>query len=69
MNTTNPNVSGTMGSVPNKPKTKIRGVRIDDELWESAQAVAADNNETVSDMVRRDLERDVKAHARKKAKA
>jgi predicted HicB family RNase H-like nuclease len=37
------------------PKTKIRGVRIDDELWEAAQAKAARRRESVTDVVRRAL--------------
>lgn len=49
-----------MATVPNKPKTKIRAVRVPDELWEAAQAVAADKGESVSDEIRRSLERYVK---------
>jgi len=37
------------------PKTKIRGVRIDDELWLRAQEKAKDRRESVADVVRRAL--------------
>ena len=46
--------------MPNQPRTPIRGIRVPDELWEAAQQVAADKGETVSDEVRRSLERYVK---------
>lgn len=50
----------TMATVPNKPRTKIRGVRIPDDLWEDAQRVAEARGEAVSDEVRAALERYVK---------
>lgn len=53
-----------MASVPNKPRTPIRGVRVPDDLWKEAQKVAAARGETVSDEVRRALERYVKRHSR-----
>ena len=40
-------------SVPNKPRTPARTVRVDDELWEAAQRKASDRNETLSDVIRR----------------
>lgn len=46
--------------MPNKPKTPLRAIRISDELWLAAQAKAADNNESVSDVVRGALEKYVK---------
>lgn len=49
-----------MSTVPNQPKTKIRAVRVPDELWEAAQAVAAKKGESVSDEIRRSLERYVR---------
>jgi predicted HicB family RNase H-like nuclease len=49
-----------MGRVPNQPKTKIRAVRVPDDLWEAAQSVAAERGESVSDEIRRSLERYVK---------
>lgn len=45
-----------MVNVPNKPKTPLRNVRIDDELWHSAKTAAASNGETVSDVIRRSLQ-------------
>lgn len=49
-----------MTLVPNKPKTPLRSFRISDELYAAAQAKAADRGESVSDVVRRALERYVK---------
>lgn len=37
------------------PKTPIRPVRVPDELWQAAQAKAAEKGETVSDAIRRAL--------------
>lgn len=48
--------------MPNKPRTPHRTVRIGDELWHQAQAVAEARGETVSDEVRAGLERYVKRH-------
>jgi antitoxin component of RelBE/YafQ-DinJ toxin-antitoxin module len=45
-------------------ETKIRGVRIDDDLWEAAQAVARQRRESVADAVRRGLLAYVKAAGR-----
>lgn len=56
----------TLRSMPNQPRTPIRGIRIPNELWEAAQQVAADRGETVSDEVRRALERYVKRAQREK---
>lgn len=52
--------SETMAFVPNKPKTPGRLFRIPDELYKAAQAKAAERGETVSDVVRKALERYVK---------
>lgn len=46
--------------MPNQPKTKIRGVRIPDDLWTEAQAVAAERGEDVSSVLRAALTRYVK---------
>lgn len=51
---------GTLIRVPNQPKTKIRGFRIPDELYQAAQARAADEGEDLSKVVRAALERYVK---------
>lgn len=45
-----------MGSVPNKPKTTLRNVRIDDELWSAAQQTAAANGTNVSEVIRTHLQ-------------
>jgi len=36
-------------------ETRNRNVRVDDELWEAAQAKAARRRESVSDVIRRAL--------------
>ncbi|WP_158597324.1 hypothetical protein [Microbacterium telephonicum] len=46
--------------MPNKPRTKIRGVRVPDELWEDAQKIAKARGEDVSAEIRAGLERYVK---------
>ena len=48
-------------NVPNKPKTPLRSLRISDGLWQAAQAKAAERGESVTDVVRRALERYVRA--------
>jgi predicted DNA-binding protein len=42
--------------MPNQPKTPIRGFRIPDELYRAAQAKAADEGRTLTDVVREFLE-------------
>lgn len=44
-----------MGSVPNKPKTPLRNVRVDDQLWVDAQKVAAEQDTNVSEVIRQAL--------------
>lgn len=48
--------------VPNQPATPKHGVRVSDRLWEAAKRAARDNGETVTDVVRRALERYVREH-------
>lgn len=40
----------------------VRSIRVSDELWEAAKRVAADRDEHVSGVIRRALERYVRAH-------
>lgn len=49
-----------MTPVPNKPKTPLRSFRIPDSVYRAAQAKAAEKGETLTDVVRRALERYVK---------
>jgi len=49
--------AATVGGVPNKPKTPIRGFRIPDDVYEAAQAKAKERGETLTDVVRKALER------------
>ena len=37
---------------PNRPKTPLRAVRIDDALWTAVSATAAAEGRTVSDVIR-----------------
>lgn len=50
-------LAAVMTPVPNKPKTPLRSFRISDEVYEAAQKKAAEKGESVSDVVRRALER------------
>lgn len=50
----------SVGRVPNQPKTPLRSFRIPDEVYRAAQAKAAEKGESVSDVVRKALERYVK---------
>jgi negative regulator of replication initiation len=43
--------------MPSQPRTPQRTIRIDDRLWHAVQTRAAERGETVSDVVRRALER------------
>jgi negative regulator of replication initiation len=42
--------------MPNQPKTPLRNVRVDDQLWQASKAKAAEQGETVADVLRRALE-------------
>ena len=46
--------------MPNAPKTPLRSIRVDTDLWRAAQAVAAARGESLSDVIRRALVRYVK---------
>jgi len=48
--------------VPNQPATPTRTVRVPDELWRAAQRAAADQGETVTDVILRALKRYVREH-------
>lgn len=51
---------GTLRRMPNQPKTPIKCFRIPAELYEAAQAKAAERGESVSEVVRKALDRYVK---------
>lgn len=53
--------------MPNQPRTPARSVRVPDALWHAAQARAAENGETVSDVLVRALVRYVRPSHRKEA--
>ena len=48
--------------MPNQPATPHRTVRVPDDLWEAAKRVAADQDETVTDVILRALKRYVREH-------
>lgn len=50
----------TVQAVPNQPKTPIKCFRIPEELYAAAQAKAAERGESVSEVVRKALERYVR---------
>jgi len=50
----------TVRRVPNAPKTPMHSFRCPDELWEAAKAKAAEKDETLTDVLRKALERYVK---------
>lgn len=53
--------------MPNAPRTPLKSFRIPEDLYREAQQIAAEQDESVSDVVRRALERYVKAGRRKRA--
>lgn len=52
----------SVARVPNQPSTPKRGVRVPEYLWRAAQRVARDRGETLSDVIRRALERYVRQY-------
>jgi len=44
------------------PVTKLRNFRVDDDLWEEAARIAAENRESVSAVLKRALVEYVRAH-------
>ena len=50
----------TIGRVPNTPGTPRRTIRIPDALWDAAVAKAEEHGESVSDVIRKALERYVR---------
>ena len=50
----------TIARVPNQPKTPLKSFRIPEGLYVAAQAKAAERGESVSEVVRKALERYVK---------
>lgn len=57
-----PTPAASLARVPNQPATPKRGVRVPDDLWDAAKRAAADNGETVTDVLVRALERYVREH-------
>lgn len=47
----------SVGIVPNQPKTPRRTIRVSDELWSKAARRADEKGETLSEAIRKFLER------------
>lgn len=45
-------MSRQTSSVPNQPKTPQRAIRVPDELWKSALAIAKERGESLSEVIR-----------------
>jgi negative regulator of replication initiation len=45
-----------MGSVPNKPKTPHRTIRVENELWADTMTITKAKGETATEVIRRALE-------------
>jgi negative regulator of replication initiation len=43
--------------MPNQPKTPLRSIRVEEALWTAAMSKAQERGETVSEVLRRALER------------
>ena len=50
-------MSTTIGNMPNQPKTKLRNIRVEDELWDAAKAAAEARGESLSEAIRAFLKR------------
>lgn len=58
---------GTLGRVPNQPKTPNRAIRVDTTLWRAAQEKAAAEGRTVTGVIVDYLRRYVAAPVRRKS--
>jgi hypothetical protein len=59
------NTPGRISTVPNKPKTPVRGIRVDDEIWRAAQAKAKAEGRTLTGVLVAYLKRYVSTPPRK----
>lgn len=59
--------SGKLDRVPNQPKTPTRGFRIPDELYNAARECAAQDGQSLSEVVRAGLERYVRRAQKRQA--
>ena len=63
------NTPGKISRMPNQPKTPVRGLRVDDDLWHAAQEKAKAEGRTMTDVLVAYLKRYVATPPRKKAAA
>jgi hypothetical protein len=55
--------------MPNQPKTPVRGIRVDEDLWRAAQAKAEAEGRPLTSVLVAYLKRYVSTPPRKKAEA
>lgn len=60
------NTPGTLPAMPNKPKTPVRGIRVDDGLWRAAQDKARAEGRTLTGVLVAYLKRYVSTPPRKR---
>ena len=63
------NTPDRLPRMPNKPKTPVRGVRVEDGLWRAAQAKAEAEGRTLTGVIVDYLRRYVASPPRKRASA
>jgi hypothetical protein len=63
------NTPGRIPRMPNQPKTPVRGIRVDDDLWHAAQEKAKAEGRTMTDVLVAYLKRYVAAPPRRRADA
>jgi hypothetical protein len=63
------NTPGRLSTMPNQPKTPVRGIRVDEGLWRAAQEKAAAEGRTMTDVIVAYLKRYASTPPRKKAGA
>ena len=63
------NTPDTIRHMPNQPKTPVRGIRVDDDLWHAAQEKAAAEGRTMTSVLVAYLKRYVATPPRKRADA
>ena len=63
------NTPGRIPRMPNQPKTPVRGIRVDEDLWRAAQAKAEAEGRTLTGVLVDYLKRYVSTPPRRKADA
>lgn len=63
------NTPGRIPAMPNQPKTPVRGIRVDEDLWRAAQQKAEAEGRTLTGVLVAYLKRYVATPPRRKADA